>query len=191
MNEKPRREAPVAGGTDEELMERYRTEGDEAAFATLYQRHAGRVYGYLSSRLPSRQDLDEVHQAVFMKFHQSRSLYDPKYPVLQWIYVIARTSVTDHLRRAGRSVPVIDDTTALDHAEAPPAERTPENEPDLDALENLSERERKAVEWRVLDELSYAEIAARLDQTETSVRQIVSRALKKVRLSLAAKGTAR
>lgn len=173
--------------SDEELMERYRTNGDEGAFATLYDRHARRVYGYLTQRIPKREECDEVHQCVFLKFHRSRHLYDSRHSVLQWLFVIARTTLMDHFRKVQRSVLTVDDPDGLQSAKAVVPEQL-ERSVEFDALKLLSERERSAIHMRVLDELSYHEIARRLGHSEPSVRQMVSRALKKLRLSLASKG---
>jgi len=172
--------------SDEELMELYRKQGSEAAFAALYQRHSGRVYSYLSRRLASRQELDELHQAVFLKFHQSRALYDPKYPVLQWLFVIARTSLTDHLRKSERTVHTVDEPEAIEAQPAPEAEM--ESVTDTELLQSLPEREQLAVKMRVLEEKSYGEISAILGQSEASARQMISRALRKLKAAFQAKG---
>lgn len=52
------------------------------------------------------------------------------------------------------------------------------------ALLGLSAAQRIAVELRVVDELSYEEIAARLDCTQSAARIRVSRALEKLQVRL-------
>ncbi|MND02121.1 RNA polymerase sigma factor [compost metagenome] len=52
---------------------------------------------------------------------------------------------------------------------------------ELDALSGLPADQRQAIEMRVIDELSYEEIATKLNRTQESVRQMVSRGLKKLR----------
>ena len=74
--------------TDEELMHLYLS-GEILAFEELYKRLSPRVYSYVLKKLESRQDADEIHQAVFLKFHNSRHNYDFKYTVLQWLFVIS------------------------------------------------------------------------------------------------------
>jgi RNA polymerase sigma-70 factor (ECF subfamily) len=39
--------------------------GDIKAFQTLYQRHKGRVLGYLNSRLKTQDEAEDVFQEVF------------------------------------------------------------------------------------------------------------------------------
>ena len=53
---------------------------------------------------------------------------------------------------------------------------------ELEALKGLAPDQRQAIEMRVIDELSYDEIAAKLNRSQESVRQMVSRGLKKFRL---------
>lgn len=171
--------------SDEKLMELYMN-GDESAFTDLYERYANRVYGYLSLRFSSRQERDEVHQNIFMKFHQSRSLFESRYSVAQWVFVIARTTVFDHFRKTQRMVPINDD--GLAQAENLAEKQKVETDFNIEALSQLSEREREAVMMRVVDEVSYREISEKLNQSESSVRQTVSRALGKLRLSLKAGG---
>jgi RNA polymerase sigma-70 factor (ECF subfamily) len=194
MNENPNQgQGSPVKLSDEELMHLYRAEANEQAFEELYSRHASRVYGFLARRLPVGPELDEIHQAVFLKFHQSRHLYDSKYAVLQWLFVIARTTLTDHLRKSQRAVVTSNNDEAWQQAELASLEERQDSssDSDLPSLDSLSERERNVVTLRVIDELSYEDIAARVGQTEASVRQILSRALKKLRLSVAAKGAAR
>jgi RNA polymerase sigma-70 factor (ECF subfamily) len=49
-----------------------------------------------------------------------------------------------------------------------------------DALETLPDRERAALELRVLDELPYADVAARLGVRPAAARLRVSRALRRL-----------
>lgn len=173
--------------TEEELMRRYR-EGDSAAFDMLYQRHSGKVYAYLRKKLSSQEEAEEVFQATFMKFHRSRQIYDPKYPVLQWLFVIVKSSLTDHYRKLGRQVPITDQaienysdiSSQNERDEALSEERV------ATILQGLPPDQREIVERRVIKEDSYEEIAMSLKRSEAGVRQIVSRALRKLKNHLSA-----
>jgi RNA polymerase sigma factor (sigma-70 family) len=169
---------PFAEQTDEELMRGYRL-GEAAAFEELYRRYSGRVYGYLRKRLPSREESDELLQGVFLKAHRLRHRFDPKYPFSQWIYVISKTLLLDHFRKQGRSLPALESEIDLSQIEGPPALS---GERSLEILEQLNPEQRTVVEMRVFDEHSYDEIARKLGKTQEGVRQILSRALRKLRL---------
>ncbi len=187
--------------SDEELMELYRNQGEQDAFETLYQRHAGRVYGYLSRRIQDRSERDEIHQSVFLKFHQSRAQYDPQYSVLQWLYVIARSTTQDHLRKLQRTLVAVHDSEGesdgkqrhqIENIAAEASQEAfgalGEAQVDLSALKEISDADRAVIQMRVLDEYSYEEIAKKLGRSEPAVRQMLSRALKKLRVWVEAKG---
>lgn len=154
-------------------MQAYLT-GDLKAFETLYARHSGKVYAYLRKKLPQREEQDEVFQKAFLKFHNSRASFDFQYSVLQWLFVIAKTSLMDHLRQRGRQESLVE---ALAIDVSPPSEGASASE----LVEKLPEAQRQIVQMRTMDELSYQEIAKRVGQSEASVRQSFSRAVKKLR----------
>lgn len=160
---------------DEELMKRY-VQGDMVAFETLYERHSARVYSFLLKRAGSRQLADDLHQVAFLKFHQSRERYTSKFAVLQWLYVIARTTFLDHIRKTGRQVPVVEGFDTSQIAATSSGESI-----DSSVLNRLPADQKQVVEWRFLDEESYEQIAARLGKSTASIRQNVSRALKRLR----------
>ncbi len=176
--------------SDEEIMRRYLS-GEAEAFEEIYRRHSAKVFAYFHRKLSSRAEVEDLHQAVFMKFHRVRHRYDAKFPVLQWLFVIARTTLVDFYRKQGRQVPAAEGVTLENVAEIVPAEENTaaaSHAPALAALEGLSREQRRIVEMKVLDELTYDEMAARLGRSSESLRQIVSRALRKLRGEAIQKG---
>lgn len=161
--------------SDEELMKRY-VQGDMGAFEAIYERHSERVYSFLLKRAGSRELADDLHQAAFLKFQQSCERYTPKYAVLQWLYVFAKTTFLDHIRKTGRQVSVVEGVDTSQVAAPSQAESI-----DSSVLDRLSDNQKQVVEWRFLDEESYEQIAARLGKSTASIRQNVSRALKRLR----------
>lgn len=169
--------------TDQELMESYLS-GEESAFAVLYQRHSGKIYAYLRKRLNNREEVDEVFQKVFLKFHKTRKNYNKDYPIAQWLYVVAKTTLFDHFRLQNRQVKV--DEKPIEEINSALLSQNESSEPlnmerDMSLLNSLSQEQRQAVEMRVIDELSYEQIAKTLNRSQDSVRQTISRALKKLR----------
>lgn len=158
--------------SDEELMRHYLA-GEVEAFEGLYNRHSGRILSYLMKRLPSKQDADEVLQAVFLKFHHSRHNFDFNYAVLQWLFVISRTSVMDFYRKKGRE-PVFEKNMT---------EEFIDSDKEL-PWEAVSDEQKKVLELRYLDEMSFQDIAQKLGKNEDGVRKTVSRAISKMRKAL-------
>lgn len=165
--------------TDEKLMKAYQT-GDAQAFETLYSRNAPKIYSYLCARLKRKELVDECFQMVFSKFHRMRHRYDSTYSVEQWLYVISKSTLIDHFRKEARGVP-ISSKNSIEELDIPSEESLIlEEQPDL-PLDALTPQQKQVVQWRIMDEFSYEEIAKRLNESETNIRQIFSRAVKKLR----------
>lgn len=171
----------------ETLMLEYQ-KGDTLAFEVLYRQVSPKLYGYLLKKI-SREEADDVFQKTFLKIHRFRDQYDPQYRFEQWLFVIARSVLLDHLKQKKRGVMgMIDSTIETIEEIAAPVSQTADvaaytSQGDAVSLNLLSEQQRQIVELRVSDDLSYREIANRLKQSETNVRQIFSRAIKKLRSS--------
>jgi RNA polymerase sigma factor (sigma-70 family) len=171
----PKSNAYDESTSDEELMAAYQ-QGDDQAFGLLYQRHSGKVYGFLMNRLKDQQTANDVFQATFMKLHAARSHYDPSFPFVPWLFTVCKSVLVDSVRKRNR-VKEDHNQEALENAVA--QEPTPESTiPDLSAL---SQPQRQAIEFRYGQELSFEDIAKRLETSPTNVRQMVSRAVKKLR----------
>jgi len=160
--------------TDESLMERYR-QGEFEAFESLYQRHGGKVLGYLRSRLKGDREAEDLFQQVFLKLHGSRDRYDATLPFLPWLFSITRHVLIDHVRKA-KPVPVPD--FELDKA-APPVEET--DSLFREAVSDLSAQERKLLEMRYEQGLSFTEISKRTGLKEPAARKRVSRLIESIR----------
>jgi RNA polymerase sigma factor (sigma-70 family) len=175
--------------SDEELMQRY-ADGDIEAFEMLYRRHKGRVLGYLVSRLNDRDEAEEVFQATFAKLHQARRKYRPEIPFLPWIFTITRNTMVDHVRKRKIYRQHITSSERMIAATAA-AHRSfiTGSSGHLAAdLAVLSARQRQALELRFFQELSFAEIGERLQISAANARQIVSRAVRSLRVLMQIKG---
>jgi len=81
------------------LMQRY-ANGDEAAFAALYARHAPVLRGFLVSLTRSADLAEDLVQSTFERMHRFRRTYATGAPVLPWLLVIARRCFYDERRGA-------------------------------------------------------------------------------------------
>ena len=168
--------------TDEKLMISYQ-EGSEKAFEVLYERHSKKVYGYLKNRLKDPSFADDVFQATFLKLHHYRLKYDPSFPFLPWLFTVCKNVMLDHIRKKGRIQEELN-PLALEQAETPKPNETV-TVPDLSAL---PVKQQKAIQLRYMQELSFEEIAKRLETSPPNVRQLISRAMKQLRVTLSKGG---
>jgi RNA polymerase sigma factor (sigma-70 family) len=162
--------------TDAELIVASRR--DPAAFRELYDRWAERLLAYFYRRV-----LDAETFAV--AYERRTRFRDLGRPGGAWLYGIAAKELShwfrsqrverSAIRRLGVEVPELDDES-IARIEAL-ADVAGHREALAAALHQMTGGEREAVELRVVDELAYAEIAARLDCTENTARQRVHRGL--------------
>jgi len=85
----------------DEAMERY-ADGDAAAFATLYDELAPRLYRFAARQLQSRALAEDVVQQALLQIHCARGQFTRGAAVLPWAYAIVRRLVIDLARRRGR-----------------------------------------------------------------------------------------
>ncbi|MBT7766413.1 MAG: RNA polymerase sigma factor, partial [Bdellovibrionales bacterium] len=166
--------------SDEELMVRYQ-EGDYQSFHTLYFRHHQRIYSYLTKRLKDRESIEEIHQSIFFKFHRCRHRYDKRYPLLKWLYTIARSELLDFCKkRRVQTSPLYEETTIDSSTESSNATE----QIDLEQIDGLTTVEREALTMRYYTENDYQEISQKLQVSYPYARKLVSRGLKKVKQAL-------
>ncbi len=159
--------------SDEELMRAYQG-GDSAAFEILFLRHRARVFGFLLKKLKVRSEAEDVFQATFMKLHSSRKHYDPSFKFTPWLFTICQSVLKDHYRTRNRN---------LEDANEELIKKTPANRSDdlSISFETLDQNQKAAIEMRYLEDLSFDEIANKLHTSPSNARQLVSRAIRKIR----------
>ncbi len=91
--------------TDTALMLRY-CGGDMSAFETLYARHRGPLFRFVLRQLNNPQLTEDVFQEIWAKVIRSRAQYRPTAKFATYLYSIARNSVIDQYRKAGRAAHV-------------------------------------------------------------------------------------
>ena len=166
--------------TDEQLMERYKN-GSMEAFEELYGRHKAKVYGYLSKRVRSRFDRDEIQQNVFLKLHRSRHKYNSSFPFLPWLFTICRSVMIDFIRsKEAKEGKLVQDDGIIDTL-ASAEKGASEIDALAPAMAKLNEDQREAIKMRFREDFSFEEIAKRLDTSVPNARKVISRAVKKLR----------
>lgn len=156
-------------------------------FAEVYAEHVAPVWRYVRLRVPADADAEDVTSQVFERAMRSWTGYDAtRGTVGGWLMGIARHTVADWWRRAGRELPTdlaaagLGDTVAEDDPEGEALRRIGAD--DLRRqLGHLTAREREAVALRFGSELTSAEIGALLGITPSAARMLVHRAVGRLR----------
>jgi RNA polymerase sigma-70 factor (ECF subfamily) len=84
-------------------MERYAA-GDDAAFATVYDVLAPRLYGYLLRQTRERASAEDLLQQTMLHIHRARIRFIPGAEVTPWAFAIARRLFLDGLRKLKREL---------------------------------------------------------------------------------------
>jgi len=90
--------ANIGGEQANAAMERY-AQGDESAFASVYDSVAPRVHAYLIRQTRDRVIADDLLQQTLLQIHRKRGTYAAGLPVLPWAFAIARRLYIDECRR--------------------------------------------------------------------------------------------
>ena len=157
--------------------------GHMDAFEALYRRYWERLYAFAFRYLRSQQDAEDAVQEVFFRIWRGRADWVPAGAVRNYLYLAVRNAALDRLQRAAvarrRRVGTAQLVTVA------------EIQPDLEAAELAAAVERALADLppkrsavcrlRLIDGLSYAEIAHRLAIGEKTVETQLARGLKFLR----------
>lgn len=163
-------------------------QGDQMAFATLYEQYSPLVFRFLRRRLDgSEQIVEDLTEDVFVKVYEKLDRYVERgLPFTAWLYRIAHNHLVDYLR----SLPRLSTHSLDEVAEMPEPETTSDYTRVLDrqslepALARLTPEQRQAVELRFLQGMSVAETATTMGRSDEAVKKLQARALANLRRHL-------
>jgi RNA polymerase sigma-70 factor (ECF subfamily) len=145
----------------------------------LYARHGQRVYSFCLSRLRNREEAQDAAQTAFLYALGSLKRGVVPRNELAWLLTIADNVCRSTRRTAGRRVAHVTNTD-VDELEAAATSMNAETREEIAALraalEQLPDRQRKAILLREWQGLSYADIAEQLDLTLGAVETLLFRA---------------
>jgi len=161
----------------------------EQALAEAYRRHAGAVFGLARRLLNNATMAEEIVQEVFLRLWNQPEKFDPERGALR-SFLLAQCH--------GRSVDLLRSESSRRNREERDALRTAEGGYDLehevldmtvaehvkDAMGNLIDSERRAIELAYLGGHTYREVAVLLGEPEGTVKSRIRSGLKKMRVDL-------
>lgn len=186
---------------DAELMQRY-ADGDDRAFAVLFDRHRQGVYNFVLRSCGRRHLADELVQDVFESVISAADSYEPSAKFTTWLYTIARNACIDAARRRSKADvhslqnPVggdeEDERTHQDlladreaRSGSVDADRRAFRDQLQQALENLPEKQREVFVLREISGLKFREIADVVEAKVPTVKSRMRYAIKQLRGELA------
>ncbi|HEY8272553.1 MAG TPA: sigma-70 family RNA polymerase sigma factor [Pseudobdellovibrionaceae bacterium] len=174
--------------SDQELLLSL-AQGNNKALDYLFKRHSNKVYNYALKRKFNTEQAQDLVQIVFMQIYRKRIQYDPHYAALAWIYVITKSELKDYKLRELKNFAEFNESVSQNLGHIPNREYNgfEDNQEVQYYISGLDEKEKQILQDRYLNELEYEEIAQKLNESESNIRQIVSRSLKFLRKKHATK----
>lgn len=179
----------AAENTNRELLLRI-TEGDEKAFNELFRLYRDRVYSYLLKITKSKSIAEEATLDIFMKIWNGRALLPEIRNFDAFLYRILQNSAIDYLRKAKRNrLQQMEIWTDMENLlTAPQADEKilhTEIETTIrKVIDRLSPQRRQAFYLSREEDLSYDQIAHKMNLSRNTVRNHVSAALDFIRGNL-------
>ncbi len=154
-------------------------------FTGYYDQYKHKVFSYIFYRCGEDRALaEDLTGDVFLKAYEKFETYDGQYAFSTWIFTIARNHLIDHFRKKREQM--VEEIEVSDEGEA---EQEIKNNIDVEEamdkvrpfIANLPPLQQDCLIMRYLGEKSNKEIAEITGESESNVRQLISRALKKLK----------
>jgi RNA polymerase sigma-70 factor (ECF subfamily) len=176
--------------SDDALMARF-CDGDQDAFAVLYDRYAPQLELFLRRFVRDRALAEDLLQTTFLSVVRARGRYTPMTGLRGWIYAIAANASRDALRRRGaRPEQPYDPALLSDLASTHDGKADGVSDPNVaravdQALQQLPQEQREAVLLHKLQGLSFPEIACALGTTVGAAKVRAHRGYQRLKILLA------
>lgn len=155
-------------------------DGDSDAITTLYQTYSQAIYRYISYRVATSADAEDLTAEVFIKMVEALPGYKlTGAPFESWLYRIAAARVADYHRKTQRrpQSELTEDLTS----NAPSVEDQIDEREQLemlrDALAHLTEEQQTVLVLRFIERKSHSDVAEIIGKSVSAVKSIQHRAL--------------
>lgn len=161
--------------------------GDQAAFTFLLNLYWNEVYGFMLKRTENETNAEDITIETFSKAFDKIGTYNPEYQFNTWLISIAKNVHIDLLRKKKSSL-FVEITDKEDQKAYNIADTTPSAEDELITEQNLSlllqyikelkPHYQEVIQLRYFQEMSYQEIANKIDEPLSNVKIKLLRAKK-------------
>lgn len=161
--------------------------GDQAAFTFLLNHYWNEVYGFMLKRTENETTAEDITIETFSKAFDKIATYNSEYQFNTWLISIAKNVHIDLLRKNKSSL-FVEITDNEDQKAYNIADTTPSAEDDLITEQNLSQllqfikelkpHYQEVIQLRYFQEMSYQEIANKINEPLSNVKIKLLRAKK-------------
>lgn len=157
-------------------------QGNHKAFQEVYRRYAAHVFGYSLRLLKNRGTSEEVSQEVWIRVVRMASSYRSDGALKSWLYTVTRRTAFNYLRDHDHSAEIQNEDGVAQAGATTPGEfeerilARSEVARVRAALDELPDSQRLALVLWLTEDLSYDQIAAQMNVSESSVKSLLFRA---------------
>jgi RNA polymerase sigma-70 factor (ECF subfamily) len=162
-------------------------QGDQSAFTFLLNHYWNEVYSFMLKRTENETNAEDITIETFSKAFDKIALYNSEFQFNTWLIAIAKNVHIDLLRKKKASL-FIEITDEENHQAYNIADTSPSAEDELITEQNLSlllqyikelkPHYQEVIQLRYFQELSYHEIATKIDEPLSNVKVKLLRAKK-------------
>jgi RNA polymerase sigma-70 factor (ECF subfamily) len=161
-------------------------EGNSSAFEEIYRNYYTPLFRYILTRIKDKAEAEDMTQVVFMKIWKSIASWNIEHTSpLSFFFTVARNTLIDHFRKNSNKEIVSDEivynlSLSKDSGEDISKEREMKEEMRSSILK-LSGDQQEIIILYYMNDLTYKEISEMIGKQEDAIRQLHSRAIKKLR----------
>lgn len=169
------------------LMQRAQR-GDSEAIAELYELYVERIFRYVTYRVNSEADAEDLTAEVFVKMVEGLPNYrHTGVPFEAWLYRIASARIIDYRRRNQRRPQTELSDSLKDDLDQTPEEAVIGQQELLSlrsAISSLNDEQQALLVLRFIERKSHEQVAAIMGKTVPAVKSIQHRALNQLAAQL-------
>jgi RNA polymerase sigma-70 factor (ECF subfamily) len=186
-----KKSVPIHEESDQNLM-RDAQDGDQEAFALLYERYSASVLSYLYRMLGNLEDVESIAQEVFLRAYRFRATYRYPQRLSTWLFTITRNLAINQARRRRRNpvrnvtelnldgIDISGDPCRVAAGATADAEKKEEIARVLTAMDDLPADQREVIVLGIFQDLSYAEMEEITGAKAVTLRSRMFHGLKKL-----------
>lgn len=178
--------------SDSELIS-YTLAGQKRAFEGIVRRYQKLVYNVVYQMLQNHENAADLTQDTFLKAYKNLGSFKSNASLKPWLLKIASNTTLNYIRDSkGRYFDSLEEMLEESPHHEPRSSQCLEEEVELrfsqamlaEAMKRLSPRHRQIFVLRYQQDLSYAEIASIVEETESAIKSILFRIREKLRKML-------
>jgi RNA polymerase sigma factor (sigma-70 family) len=167
--------------SDQELIERYLNDRDQACFTVLYRRYAGKVFAKCCTMLGEENTARDAVQDIFIKVSLNLSKFNDKSSFSTWLYSVTYNFCIDMIRKKKKLKIIFDEDIAnypiADDVELPDSVLLDLKYQELETiLGSMPPGDKAILLMKYQDGMQIKEIADHFGKTESAIKMQILRA---------------